>query len=105
MSRTDVDRTKICPTLLQTFVILNNLHTPADFNESKLGEPTCVYIWRDSTLREVIDLVRSAAKLTLNDDARIVIQIVFPNKVSSYIHACQIDEIHLIWVKRPESSL
>lgn len=80
---TQIDRTKRCPALLQVFLSSNHIHTAAEFNgDITPSEPTNIYVWPDTTLRELLDSVRAAVgKSFIPDDASVIFQVIFPNRV------------------------
>lgn len=77
-----VDRVKTCPSLLRVFVKSGSHHADADFSTNQLPtrDEHQVYTWRDSTVREVLNLVRDAdpaLRATTLPLARFSVRIVF----------------------------
>ncbi|GAA5880149.1 hypothetical protein JCM8547_001580 [Rhodosporidiobolus lusitaniae] len=75
-----VDREKSCPHLLRAFVRSNTHHSDSEFTVSSL--PTAdehqLYTWRDSTLREILLLLRdSDPSLRSSPLARYSLRLVF----------------------------
>ncbi len=57
-----VDRVKTCPSLLRVFVKAGSHHADSEFSTNQLPtrDEHQVYTWRDSTVREILNLVRDA---------------------------------------------
>ncbi|GAA5994307.1 hypothetical protein JCM5350_003612 [Sporobolomyces pararoseus] len=75
-----VDREKTCPSLLRVFV--NPLHHHPDsaftINQVPTQKEFQVYVWRDSTLREILLSLRDAApQLRGNNAAKFSLKLVF----------------------------
>ncbi|GAA5873518.1 hypothetical protein JCM3774_000037 [Rhodotorula dairenensis] len=77
-----VDRVKACPSLLRVFVKAGSHHADTDFSTNHLPtrDECQVYTWRDSTVREVLNLVRDAdptLRATTLPLARFSVRIVY----------------------------
>ncbi|POY76005.1 hypothetical protein BMF94_0728 [Rhodotorula taiwanensis] len=77
-----VDRIKTCPSLLRVFVKAGSHHADTEFSTTYLPtrDEAQIYTWRDSTLREILHLVRDAdpsLRTSTLPLARYSIRIVF----------------------------
>ncbi|GAA6041770.1 hypothetical protein JCM8097_008325 [Rhodosporidiobolus ruineniae] len=75
-----VDREKTCPSLLRVFVKPNAHHPDTDFSTTSLPtqDEHQLYTWRDTTLREILLLLRDAAPaLRAAPLARYSLRLVF----------------------------
>ncbi|GAA5990742.1 hypothetical protein JCM10908_003215 [Rhodotorula pacifica] len=77
-----VDRVKTCPSLLRVFVKAGAHHADTEFSTTHLPtrDERQVYTWRDSTLREILNLVRDAdpaLRASTQPLARFSVRIVY----------------------------
>ncbi|GAA5848035.1 hypothetical protein JCM5353_002890 [Sporobolomyces roseus] len=83
-----VDREKTCPSLLRVFVNPANHHPDSAFTTTSLpvAKEHQVYVWRDSTLREILLSLRdSSPALRNNNLAKYSLKLVFwDSKVDKY---------------------
>ncbi|CEO95294.1 Histone deacetylase complex subunit SAP18 [Plasmodiophora brassicae] len=77
-----IDREKVCPLLLRVFVKENAAMNAADF-DFPLGDLTPgelqIYTWRDATLLELIEAIRSATPAARRTSAKIDIAFAYPS--------------------------
>lgn len=77
-----VDRVKTCPSLLRVFVKAGSHHADSEFSTNQLPtrDEHQVYTWRDSTVREILNLVRDAdpaLRATTLPLARFSVRVVY----------------------------
>ncbi|GAA6063787.1 hypothetical protein JCM10212_001357 [Sporobolomyces blumeae] len=75
-----VDREKTCPSLLRVFVNSNVHHPAAAYSTTSLPtrDEHQLYVWRDSSIREIVLLLRDASPALRSDPfARYSIKLVF----------------------------
>eukprot|EP01016_Furgasonia_blochmanni_P040398 TRINITY_DN5154_c0_g1_i6.p1 TRINITY_DN5154_c0_g1~~TRINITY_DN5154_c0_g1_i6.p1 ORF type:complete len:130 (-),score=25.67 TRINITY_DN5154_c0_g1_i6:38-427(-) len=68
-----IDREKTCPFLLRLFWKENDAHSLEDFIEKgkePVQDEVQVYTWKDATLRELVDLVKSSIPCAMRKEAK-----------------------------------
>jgi len=75
-----VDRNKTCPLLLRVFTSSNQSYRPEDFRDALPLDEIQVYTWKDATLRELTDLVKTAKPVARKANARLNFSLVYPDK-------------------------
>ncbi|CAE7921776.1 Bin1 [Symbiodinium sp. KB8] len=81
-----VDRSQVPPSLLPVFLKQGRLHSASAFEDSaKPPNGIQLYVWPDTTLREVLDLVKEASPDQRSPAAAFAMGLVYPNRTGKMV--------------------
>ena len=77
-----IDRAKLCPFLLKTYIKENGEHTLKQFEEDNvdlLADEVQIYTWFDADLREITDLLKETVPAAKDKNAMLEYHVIYPN--------------------------
>jgi histone deacetylase complex subunit SAP18 len=87
--RPPVDRASNCPFLVRVFLHYNNKPNDKHFafkrNQTDIENEIQIYTWKDATLEEITNLVKSVYPNANQRSARIHFGFVYPNKLGENV--------------------
>mmetsp|Transcript_23946 Transcript_23946/g.26581 ORF Transcript_23946/g.26581 Transcript_23946/m.26581 type:complete len:132 (+) Transcript_23946:2-397(+) len=81
--REKIDREKSCPLLLRVFTKLGEHHRADEFagkGKEPVDDEVQIYTWKDASLAELTDLLKTAKRAARQPGARLSFAFVYPDK-------------------------
>jgi len=79
--RIKLDRSEACPSLLRVFIKTNEAFREEELVGNKIpGTEIQLHVWKDSTLRELTDLLKEVEPTTRKWGTRLTFSLLFPDK-------------------------
>ncbi|KYR02051.1 hypothetical protein DLAC_00849 [Tieghemostelium lacteum] len=88
-NKTYINRDKTCPILLRVFLKEDNFHDIEEFksrSELPVQDEIQIYVWRNSTLREITNLIKKENLKAREKASQLSFRFVYPDLNGKYHH-------------------